>query len=259
MSKSTDYDRDANSHREQLESEISSLSSNHKKLISGIDGKAFFSHVKEINGLFKSLKPIRKSDREELWARFQEIIENAKSTIESERTRRWEDSKNYLDLIMHDVNHARPASIVGITSFDELKFHSESLNKAGSLLSKYKNEMIAEHKSEIFEEITRIRKDLDAYWDYYRKEKEQKHHDFIHRTRENIQKNEERLAKATDALHRQHEHRSNLHDQIADARSDDFRDRASGWLAEAEDKISDIEESVKRLEQWIEEDRAKLR
>ena len=54
-------------------------------------------------------------------------------------------------------------------------------------------------------------------------------------------------------------HHAELHDKIATAWSDGFRERASMWLSETEGKIRDIEDSVLRIEDWIREDEERLR
>jgi hypothetical protein len=43
-----------------------------------------------------------------------------------------------------------------------------------------------------------------------------------------------------------------------EARGDDFRSVVSGWISEEEAGIGDVKEKLRRVEDWIYEDREKL-
>lgn len=74
----------------------------------------------------------------------------------------------------------------------------------------------------------------------------------------NLRENIERLKKSKLALERQFENRKKLEDKIASARSLDFLRRHETWLKECNQKIADIESSIKKIESWVEEDIKKL-
>jgi len=54
-------------------------------------------------------------------------------------------------------------------------------------------------------------------------------------------------------------HFDELHDKLRDARGDDFRSVVSGWISEEEAGIRDVKEKLRKVEDWIYEDREKLR
>jgi hypothetical protein len=152
-----------------------------------------------------------------------------------------------------------------VTTRDIMKEKGRHLHEAGQLLSRYKHEMTREHKDEVFGRIKEIREQHDIFWGRYKehqaekqREYEQKRDNARERIEANLEKNREQLQKAQDALERQKDHRRDLEEQISSAWSDDFRDRAEGWLDEANDKIADIEASIERIEGWIEEGQDKL-
>jgi len=132
------------------------------------------------------------------------------------------------------------------------------LRNASELLSEYKDEMLGKHKQECFERIKDVRHLHDLYWAEIIKMRGQKHDEFKQRVRNNLERNYERLRKANSALEKVRNHAADLQDQIHSAWSDDYRDRAYGWLSEAEVKINDIEESISQIEKWIREDEDKL-
>jgi hypothetical protein len=119
--------------------------------------------------------------------------------------------------------------------------------------------MFGEHKKECFDRIQEVRRVQDAWWELLKGHRAQRHEDHQGRVRANLEKNYEQHRRATDALSRARAHADELRDQIASAWSDDFRERALGWLSEEEARISDIEAHVQRIEDWIRENEQKLR
>jgi chromosome segregation ATPase len=156
------------------------------------------------------------------------------------------------------------------TTKETMKWKGQQLHEAGHLLSKHKHEMTKEHKAEIHERIVSIRANHEVFWGRYREYQQEKQRIYEEKKKSweerqvrrqqsrerieaNIEKNRASLRKAEDALERQKQHRRKLEDDISSAYSDSFRDRAEGWLSECNDKISDIEESIERLESWVQE------
>jgi len=75
----------------------------------------------------------------------------------------------------------------------------------------------------------------------------------------NLRENIERLKKSKLALERQIANRQKLEEKIASARSLDFLRRHETWLQECIQKIADIENSIRKIESWIEDDKNKLK
>ncbi len=252
----------ANAH--SLEGEIQSLASQHW---SGImctqrDYGAFWAHAKEVSQMFKTLKPIRREERERLWQKFSAACEETRDRQNSENEGRRFKSEQHRSDILAEAERARPCDLplpgLGI-DVQEMKALGQVLREAGQLLSKYKHEMFGEHKQECFDRIQEVRRAHDVWWDLIKGQRVQQHQDYQARVRANLEKNYEQHRRATDALSRARAHADDLRDQIASAWSDDFRERASGWLAEQEEKIADIEAHIQRIEGWISENEQKLR
>uniref|UniRef100_UPI004057AB47 hypothetical protein n=1 Tax=Candidatus Electrothrix sp. TaxID=2170559 RepID=UPI004057AB47 len=70
---------------------------------------------------------------------------------------------------------------------------------------------------------------------------------------------EERRDKLNAVLAHKERHLDELHDKLRDARGDDFRSVVSGWISEEEAGIRDVKEKLGKVEDWIYEDREKLR
>jgi hypothetical protein len=254
-----DWDRQADANRKILEAEIEDLTSGHWDNFRR-DYPSFWGHVKRINALFKSTKPLRREDREQLWTRLGTVCEEAKAAGQKERGEKLGQSQRHMNDILHAVSESCPSWIGGLgpATRDDLIAMGQRLKEAGEMLSARKHEMLGEHKQECFGKICEARKTHDAHWAGLKAEGERKHSNFQERVRANLEKNRERHRKAAEALERHRAHAEELRDNIASAWSDEYSDRAQGWLAEEEDKIRDIEESLARIEEWIREDEEKL-
>ena len=255
-----DYNYKADENAKTLENEILDLSSGHWSLFER-QYKEFWQHAREISNLFKTLKPLKKEDRQALWERFSSVCEETKYQQKSEHEERKRKSSQHRDYIIREAESARPHTLLGFAPPDveDMKALGNVLKRASSMLSENKKEMFGEHKQECYERIKEIRHIHDLWWDDLKKHRSEKHKNFQERVRANLEKNYERLRKATDALQRQRSHADKLRDDIDSAWNDDFRDRAYGWLSETEDKIRDIEQSIENIEDWIREDEEKLR
>lgn len=273
---------DLNKKISRLESRVSSASN-----IFGYDSSSINDAIelcKEIQEDFK--KKIRyptKAERDDAWQKFFDLREDVyrikREASESKSKEHYREINGYL----RDADYSKWADEIGdvITFFlmpttkETMKWKGQQLREAGNLLKKYKHEMIGEHKSEIHERIVSIRQEHDKFWERYRDYQQEKQQIYEQkkqaweegqarreqakeRIRANIEKNKESLRKAEDALERQKQHRRKLEDDISSAYSDSFRERAEGWLDECNDKISDIEDSINRLESWIQEGKDKL-
>ena len=237
--------------------------------------------MKEIQEDFKKARYPTKAERDEAWQTFFNLREDAYRIKREQFEYQSQQHYNEIDGYLRDAYHSEfgdeianivSGGLMGRTTADGMKWKGQQLREAGRLLTKYKQEMTKEHKSDIHERIVSIRESHDIFWEQYReyqKEKQQiyeqkkeegkaRRDQAKERIRANIEKNKESLRKAEDALARQKQHRSKLEDDISSAYSDSFRDRAEGWLDECNDKISDIENSIERLESWIQEDKDKL-
>lgn len=239
------------------------------------DWEPVFALMKEIRADFNNkVKFPTRDERETAWQTFCSLRSEAHETS---RRRNAERSDYRMIEINYELGEAYWNAFddeigdmitfyTAQTTKEIMKGKGRHLYQAGQLLSKYKHEMTREHKDEVFERIKEIREQHDIFWGRYReyqedrqREFEQKRDNARERIEANLEKNREQLRKAEEALERQKDHRRDLEEQIASAWSDNFRDRAEGWLDEANDKIADIEASIERIEGWIEEGRDKLR
>lgn len=161
---------------------------------------------------------------------------------------------------------------------------NERLQQAWTRFNEYKRDLLPGDKIEAYRSLQTAREKLDEGWRRWREakasarhqrhqewerrernrearhtERDARHRAFVDRVGGNIAKLKDKLAKARAALEKQEAHLDDLRDQYASAWSDGFRDRCSGWMDEAEDRISSIKEHIERLEGWLREERDKLR
>jgi len=254
------FDKESEDNASTIRTELGLLSSGHWDGPLRRDYRAFWAHVREISDMFKTLKPLRREDREMLWQRFGSLCEDAKSKQGSEIENRKFKSDQHRRYVLDEVEHSRPVSLFGFLSPDveEMKGLGRLLRVAGQSLSRYKHEMFGEHKQECFEAIQEMQRVHDAWWEELRIYRDDRHQNFHARIRANLEKLHGMHSKATEALGRARAHADDLRDQIDSARTDKFRDLASGWLSEEESRNSDIEAHTARIEGWIDEEEDKL-
>ncbi len=149
-----DYNYKADENAKTLENEILDLSSGHWSLFER-QYKEFWQHAREISNLFKTLKPLKKEDRQALWERFSSVCEETKYQQKSEHEERKRKSSQHRDYIIREAESARPHTLLGFAPPDveDMKALGNVLKRASSMLSENKKEMFGEHKQECYERI----------------------------------------------------------------------------------------------------------
>jgi hypothetical protein len=220
----------------------------------------FWNQAKQISALFKELKPLAQSDRDLLWKQFNthcwEVKEKQKSeygTIESL-------SQGHYDEIMKLVDLAQLPTAAPVPKIHELVERGQALKTAGDLLGKFKHEMIAKHKKTSFDRIQKIRDTHDAAWEAVKAGKSPKQQSETEiRVRKNLEANYERNRKAVIALENFQIGRGHIRTFLATCEIPEKVASANAQLAETERRIKDIEDGIRKLEKWIEEDERTLR
>ena len=315
-----------------IEHEIESLKRDHK----GQFGE-FWAHVREINSMFKTLKPLSREDRERLWAKFDSICKAAKKEME---TRRFQ-SKKKQELIESKIQEARYQA-EGSWEWSQLSKAKEMLNEAlqwmkdgwggfnlatqifeemilldeGKLLRedrdrcwekwkraneaiKYKRQefykinydyflkkaydalstadyhpreaksMVKEIQQELrgthmnksqFQEVHKI---LNRTWEkasYRLKEAYQrKHKEWLERMQEHIERWSRLLEKNESVISRIEAQIDDCQDMERNARTPEFAAEVRGWIEEKYQRIEDIRETNRELEEKIRSVQSKIR
>lgn len=162
-----------------------------------------------------------------------------------------------------------------------LRIKSQSLKDIRKFINDNKDDITREDKQKIFSRLDTVQSDLNRAWDDYKEQKESKKHEWERKQREFLAKLESRLANQIafknklegieekqqnfldklekrltnqqDYLKKQEDRLEDLEDKYNDAYSDSFRDKVSGWIEEAKEKISEIENDIEQLEEKIRE------
>jgi hypothetical protein len=160
-----DYTRNAERNADEIESEVDSLEVGHWHMLE-LNYKEFWDHAKEVSGLFRTLKPLRRDDRERLWNKFDSICKKVKEKQQAEHDDLVFKSTKHCDEIIHEAESARPCDVFGLFTLtvDDMKSYGDNLRKAADMLSNFKHEMLRDHKQECFERIKEIREVHDSWW-----------------------------------------------------------------------------------------------
>jgi predicted nuclease with TOPRIM domain len=123
----------------------------------------------------------------------------------------------------------------------------------------HKHLMLGEDKNTCHRRIQEVKEEHDRFWAQYKRAKQGQREERAVRCRSNLEKNQERYRNAARALERFRAHADELRDKISNSDSEKWIAIWSGWLAEAEAKIDDVEAQLRRLDDWIEGDETRLR
>jgi len=286
----SDY-KEVNKHISKLESMIPGLFGFGKP-----DWKAIWNQIRITGQSFKGARFPTKEEHEGAWDKFQKLVSNVKAQ-QAQDQKGWEkkkdESERLRDMIVSRARAAQPydsglADVIltiatgGVNllldaimgPFDEekqmLQSCSERLKEGWALLHDNKEKMLGRDKGIAFEALNETKEALDRRWDRYKRERQrawdeyqrersEKRHNWEHKIEANISALEVRREKLNAVLAHKERHLDELHDKLSDARSDDFRSRVSGWISEEESSISEIREKLRNIEDWIYENRDKLR
>ena len=243
------------------------------------DWKSVWNLAAEIRDVFKVVRYPTRGQKDREWERFSRISKRASEAATEDRKIREFRSAQHHDRILELVGNSHHKPIIDMvffwdqTTVEDMKRWGQKLSQAGQMLKEAKHEMLGEHKRQCFDAIAEAREANDAWWSSYKRacasrweEKAERHRQFLdsrqerrEKARANLESNRQRFAKAADALVHCRRRCDDLRSKIATAWNDKFRDQAETWLAEELDRETDIERSISRIQEWIEQDERKLR
>ncbi|MCI0561852.1 MAG: hypothetical protein MN733_25480 [Nitrososphaera sp.] len=260
------------------------------------DWKAIWNQIRVTGQSFKDSRFPSKEEHESAWNKFQSLVNKVKAK-QAESQKEWErkkdESARLREIILSQARSARPydsglADVIltiatgGVNlllnaimgPFDEekqmLTSCGEQLKKGWGMLHDNKERMLGKDKGIAFDALNETKELLDRRWetykaqrqrawDQYQCERASKRHDWEQRMESNIRSLEERRDKLNSVLAHKERHLEELYDKLREAWSDDYRSRVSDWISEEESSIADIKEKRRNIEDWIFENKDKLR
>lgn len=241
------------------------------------DWRPFWALAGEVQQGFKSVVryPTREL-REAAWMRFNTLRDEANRRGSAEWESLRSHSKNLRDIIFSDCRGITYSPFTDAlfffdrTTVSQVKAWRGYLAEAMQKLSKWKHEMLGEHKQECFERLQEVKRSHDLFWEQYRSAHQARHaekqaqwrskrREIIAGVERNLEKNREQLRKASDALRHNRNRADDLRDKIRETTSAKWETIFETWLSETEAKIDDIESHITRIQGWIEEGERRLR
>jgi hypothetical protein len=260
------------------------------------DWKAIWTQIRVTGQSFKGSRFPSKEEQRRVWNKFQNLVVKVKSK-QAESQKDWDKKKDesarLREMILSQVISARPYDsgladlILTIATgganlllnaimgpFDEekqmLKSCGEQLQKGWAMLRDNKDKMLGKDKGIVFSELNETKELLDRRWDSYKaqrqrawdeyqRERASKRHNWEQKMESNIRSLEERREKLNNVLAHKERHLDELHDKLREAWSDEYRSRVSDWISEEESSIANIREKLSNIEDWIYENKDKLR
>ena len=123
-----EYNRKSEYNYQIIRSDISKLMELLNPFPYSFNSKDFWNYVKTVNTNFKSLKPLKKNEREELWKDFQNLCVKAKSIQKSNNDDFEYKSKKSKEEILHFIKYAK------LNASDNSKKSNELLGNAMQLM-----------------------------------------------------------------------------------------------------------------------------
>ena len=172
----------------------------------------------------------------------------ANQQIRYKREWLWELNYDRLKGMAYDAQ-----STAQVTPHEGIKKIKETQSELKSAhLSKDQRGWIRDILDEAYEIVSRK-------FDEIRQEKERKHQEWSQRMEEKVSRWQGSIEKCEDAISRLESQISDLEYKESSARSDDFASTVRGWISEKYDKIGDIRQSIRDLDDKIESVNSKLR
>ena len=226
-----------------------------------IQWRDVWTQAKDIQAGFKGVRYPTASERQAAWERFNNLRDAATAISQKQRESLHYESKRHRERILDLAKDATVPTFEIMPPFNDaerMKERGAVLKEAWTELSEHKHQMTAEHKKECFDRLVEVKAGHDSWWEGRKQHGAEKRESWQERVQANLKKNRELLRERTVLLARMEEQADELRGKIADAWSDEFRERAGGWLSELEGKIDGLKEYIERIESWIDEDEKKL-
>jgi hypothetical protein len=218
----------------------------------------FWNKAKNITDLFKALKPLAKGDRDLLWKQFNACCKEVKEKQKSDYHAMESLSQGHMEAIMKVAGTAELPDDSHSLQIDDLVERGQDLKNAGEMLGEFKHQMIAKHKKICFNRLQEIRKTHDMAWESKKAVTPQQQSKTKSRVRKNLEVNYERYRKASSALENFQISRDHIRTFLASCENPEKVAQVNIRLEETEARIRDIEEGIRKLKKWIEDDEKML-
>jgi hypothetical protein len=230
------------------------------------DWKPFWALAAKIQEGFNSgVRYPTKELRQAAWERFNALRNEARKRSTSENDQLRSRSEHHKSVIFSEckgIGYSRVTDTLFFfdkTKVWEMKARGGYLANVMKYFSNNKHEMLGEHKRECHARIQEIKEQHEEFWRDHHQAHEAKKDDRRQHLESNLAKNKEMYHRASAALERFRDKAVELRDKISSSNSDKWTGIWSGWLAETEAKIDDIESQLRRIDSWIEENEEQLR
>lgn len=243
-----------------IEHEIDALKDGHRNDFKR-QYREFWNHAKRISELFKTMKPLVRDDRDRLWSKFNDICNEVKRNQKQERLEQQVYSKVKRNLIEERIKQAYFSADpshdpVYLSEASRLLNEALEMMKSGpsesdTKLLKEDREILWGMWQEAKEKLRYARQEIREQERKKYEERQMRRNELIQRWTDLVSKNEGVIARLQEQIDR-------LEDEVSNARSDEYADRVRGWIEEKYQKIRDINETNRELEDKIESVKSKM-
>lgn len=157
---SNNFEHNSKINADRISKEIEALRNGHWKGFTQRDYRAFFSHSKEIVKLFKTLKPLKKDDREKLWDDYTRICEQTRFKRDDEKKTREAKSKSEKGICLRYIQNATHAA-KGAQNRDDIQKARLAFDNARSEMKDRSHNMLRDDTQECWQNYKSGRETLN--------------------------------------------------------------------------------------------------
>jgi|CXWL01.1.fsa_nt_gi hypothetical protein len=258
--------------------------SNHVELQNAIDdlermidsrrqGIIFISHdfrpvwekARDIQAIFNNGVKFPTSEmRQTVWERFRTLRDEASQVFKEQQDQIRGHSAERRNDILAEAKSAEYRPIEDAifffdrTTVEDMKVKARQLKEAFEMLSRYKDQMLGEHKVECHERLREVRESHDLWWSRYKEtwserqtDRQEARESKKEKIRANLDKNREKLRSDEERLEKARERIEENRGKLEETTSEKWIGIYTEWIEKDEAKVESIEGWINTLHEWI--------
>ena len=229
------------------------------------DFRPVWEKARDIQAIFNNGVRFPKIEmREKTWERFRTLRDEASQVFQEQQNQIRGHSAERRNDILSEAKSAEYDALQDAlfffdrTTVDGMKVKARQLKEAYEMLSRYKGEMLGEHKRECHERLLEVRESHDRWWAQFKETTSERQGDRREKIETNLEKNREKLRNAEERLEKVRESVEENRSKLDETTSEKWIGIYTEWIEEGEAKIESIEGWINTLHEWIKEGEEQL-
>ncbi len=197
--------------------------------------------------------------RQTAWEHFRNLRDEASRVFKEQQEQIQDNSEECRNEILSQAESAEYRSIEDTmfffdrTTVEGMKVKARQLKGAFEILSRYKDQMLGEHKQECHKRLCEVKETHDQWWMQFKGTISERHSDRRERIQANLEKNREKLEAAAERLEKIRENVENNRSKLKETTCEKWIDIFTQWIEDGETDVEKTEAWIDTLHEWIKE------